>query len=122
MLGVRYEDARERCLEVYRGEKREVKRCIYQSKEEIQEQFGRKMNQDVNGNRKLFWKEVSKMNVGKVENSNRSKDRNGRLILEENEVQRIWNEYYEDLHNVDTQEQGTVHMYGFDGVQRGSYF
>ena len=122
MLGVRYEDARERCLEVYREEKREVKRCIYQSKEEIQEQFGRKMNQDVNGNRKLFWKEVSKMNVGKVENSNRSKDRNGRLILEENEVQRIWNEYYEDLHNVDTQEQGTVHMYGFDGVQRGSYF
>ena len=25
------------------------------------------MNQDVNGNRKLFWKEVSKVNGGKVQ-------------------------------------------------------
>ena len=45
------------------------------------------MNQDVNGNRKLLWKEVSKVNTGKV-NSNRIKDGNGRLVLEEGEVQR----------------------------------
>ena len=37
------------------------------------------MNQDVNGNRKLFWKEVGKVNGGKVE------------------------EYYEDFYNIDTQ-------------------
>ena len=61
VLGVRDEDAMERCLEVYKEEKRKVKRCIYQSKEEVQEQFGRKMNQDVNVNRKLFWKEVRKV-------------------------------------------------------------
>ena len=59
-MGARDEDARERCLEFYKEEKRKVKRCIYQSKKEVQEQFRRKMNQDVNGNRKLFWKEVSK--------------------------------------------------------------
>ena len=53
--------------------KRKVKRCIYQIKEEVQEQFGRKMSQDVNGNRKLFWKEVNKVNRGKEENSNRIK-------------------------------------------------
>ena len=45
--------------------KRKVKRCIYQSMKESHEQFGRKMNQDVNGNRKLFWKEVIKANRGK---------------------------------------------------------
>ena len=44
------------------------------------------MNQDVNGNRKLFWKEVSKVNGGKMENSNRIKDGNRRLALEEVEV------------------------------------
>ena len=44
------------------------------------------MNKDVNGNRKLFWKEVSKANGGKVENLNRIKDGNGRLILENAEV------------------------------------
>ena len=37
-------------------------------------------------NRKLFWKEVSKANGGNVENSNRIKDGNGRLVLEEAEV------------------------------------
>ena len=62
VLGARDEEAIERCLEVYKEEKREVKRSIYQSKEEVQEQFGRKMNQDVNGNRKLFWKVVNKAN------------------------------------------------------------
>ena len=32
-----------------------IKRCIYQSKKKVNKQFGRKMNQDVDGNRKLFW-------------------------------------------------------------------
>ena len=76
----------------------------------------------MNGNRKLFWKEVGKKNGGKVENSNRIKDGNSRLILEEVEMQRIWKEYFEGLYNIDTQTQGTVHMCGFDGVWRGNYF
>ena len=43
----------------YREKRRKVKRCIYQSKMEVNEQFGRKMNEDVNGNRKLIWQEVN---------------------------------------------------------------
>ena len=38
-----------------------IKMCIYQSEKEVNEQFGRKMNRDVSGNRKYFWKEVSKV-------------------------------------------------------------
>ena len=34
-----------------------------------------------------------------MENSNRIKDGNGRLVLEE---AKIWKEYYEDLYNIDT--------------------
>ena len=55
MLVARAEEAKERFMEVYKEEKRNVKRCIYQSKIYIR----RKMNQDVNGNRKLIWKEAS---------------------------------------------------------------
>ena len=44
------------------------------------------MNEDVNGNSKLIWKEVSKANGGKVENFNRIKDGNGKLVLEEAEI------------------------------------
>ena len=55
----------------YREEKKKVKRCIYQSKKDVKEHFGRKINQDVNGNRKLLWKEVSNVKGGKVESSSR---------------------------------------------------
>ena len=65
---------------VYKQEKIKDKMCIYNSKEEVQEQFGRKMSQDENGNRKFLWKEVSKANGGMVENSNRIKDGNGKRL------------------------------------------
>ena len=86
MLRARYEDAKERCLVVHKEEKRLVKRCIYQNQGGGPRTLGRKMNQDVNGNRKFFWKEVSKAKGEKVENSNRIKDGNGGLAMEEVEL------------------------------------
>ena len=40
------------------------------------------MNQDVDGTRKLFWKEVSKVNAGKVESCSRINYGAGRLHWE----------------------------------------
>ena len=37
-------------------------------------------------------------------------------------MRRIWKEYFEDLYNIDTQEQVAVHMYGFHWIWRGNYF
>ena len=37
----------------------------------VNEQFGRKLNQDVSRNMKLPWKEMGKVNGGKVKNCNR---------------------------------------------------
>ena len=122
MLGARDKAAKERCLEIYKEEKRKVKRCIHQSKKEVRGQFERKLNQCVIGKRKLFWKRVSKANIGKVENCSRMKDINWRLELEEIELGRLWKEYFEDLYNIDSQEQVSAHMCGFDGVLRGNYF
>ena len=59
---------------------------------------------------------------GKVESCMRTKDENGRLTLGKYEVQKFWKEYFEDLHNIDTQKQVAVHMRGFDGIGRGNYF
>ena len=70
----------------------------------------------------MFWKEVGQGNGGNVENSNRIKDENGRLAVEETEMRRILKEYYEDLYNIDIQEQVAVHICGFDGVRRSNYF
>ena len=60
-------------------EKRKVKRCVIHSKKKVNKKFRRKMNEDVNGNGKLFWKEVSNAKGGKVESFSRVKDGNGRL-------------------------------------------
>ena len=35
---------------------------------------------------------------------------------------KVWKNYFEDLYNIDTQDQITVHMYDFDGIQTGNYF
>ena len=86
VLAVSDEEAKERCMEAYREEKRKVKRCIIQSKKKVNEQFGRKKNEDVNGNRKLFWKEMSNAKWGKVESCSKIKNENWRLAQGEDEV------------------------------------
>ena len=106
-----------------RTERRErFKRCIIQSKKKVNEQFERKMNEDINGNRKLFWKEMSNAKGGKVGSCSRVKDGYGRLAQGEDEVRKIWKEHFEDLYNIDTQKQVAVNMYGFDGIRGGNYF
>ena len=44
------------------------------------------------------------------------------MVLEEAEVRKTWKKYYEDLYNIDTQEQVAVPICGFDGVRRGNYY
>ena len=65
MLITSNEEAKVRCMKAYREEKKKVKGCIYRSKKKVNENFGREMNVDMNGNMKLFWKE-SQTGVGLV--------------------------------------------------------
>ena len=53
-MGARDDAENDRYLDIYKEENRKVEKCIYQRKREVNEQFGRKMNQDVDENRKLF--------------------------------------------------------------------
>ena len=75
----------------------------YQSKKEVNEKFGRMMIQALYGNRKFFWKDVSKVKGGKVESCSRIKDG-------EDDLRRIWKDVLR------------IHMCDFDGVQRSNYF
>ena len=40
------------------------------------------------------------------------------MAQKEDVVRRIWKKYFEDLYNIDTQEQIAVQMWGFDGIQK----
>ena len=44
------------------------------------------------------------------------------MVQGEDEVRKVWKEYFEDLYNMDTQEQVAIHMCGFDRIRRGNYF
>ena len=55
---------------------------------------------------------ASNVKGGKVESCSRIKDGNGRLAQEGNKVRKIWKQYFEDLYNIDTQEQVAIHMCG----------
>ena len=92
-------------------ERGKIKECIYLSNKEVDGQLGRKMNQDIHGNGKFLWKKMSKVN-GRMVKRCRMKD----------EVQKVWKGVSEDLYNICAQQQVSVHMCGFDGVQRGNYF
>ena len=37
--------------------------------------------------------------------------------MEKDEIKMIWRNYFEDLYNMDTQEQVLGHMWGFDDIQ-----
>ena len=77
VLAASDEEAKESCMEAYKEEKRNVYTSIF-DKKKVNKQFGWKMNEDVNGNRKLFRKEVSNVKGSKVEICNRVKDVNGK--------------------------------------------
>ena len=63
---------------------------------------------------------MSNAKRGKVESCSTIKDGSGRLAQREDELRKIWKEHFEDLYNIDTQEQVAFHMCGLDGIQRGN--
>ena len=67
VLRGRDEDSKEKCMEAYKEEKKKIKSCMCQSKKEVNEQFRRKMNEDLIKNRKQFWKEESRADEKKEE-------------------------------------------------------
>ena len=64
---------------------------------EVNERFGKKMNQDVNGYKKLFWKEVVKWKSEKMGICSKIKYKTGSLGLGDYDVQETWKKYFEDL-------------------------
>ena len=57
---------------------------------------------------------MSNAKGGKVDSCSRIKGGNGRTAQGEDEARKIWNEYVEDLYNIDTQEEVALHMCGFE--------
>ena len=81
VMGARVEVTKDRLWRSVKKKRKRLRKCIYQGKKEVNEQFRRKMNQDEDRTRKFFWKKVSTVNGEKVEGCIRIKDVNERLAL-----------------------------------------
>ena len=57
-----------------------------------------------------------------MKSCSRVKVGNGRFPQGEDKARKIGKEYFEDLYDIDTQEEVAVHMCGFDAIRRGNYF
>ena len=101
MVEARKSNEKEICLEIYKDEMRAVKRCKYHSKKKTNEEFVRKMNQNANGNRKIFLKEEGKANGRKLENFSRIKKKKQNWESGSGSGE-TWEEYFEDLYNITT--------------------
>ena len=64
-------------------------------------QFRGKMNEDIDRDRKLFWKKMNNLNGRKDESSCRKRMKMG-LELGEDELRRIWKDYLQNLYYMDT--------------------
>ena len=45
-----------------------------------------------------------------------------KIELGEDDLWKTWNEYFEDLYNMDTEAGVTVNMGSFEGTRRGKFF
>ena len=71
-MGDKDEETKKKMYESLQRRKNNTQKLyIYHNKMKVNEQFGRKMNQDVDGNRKYFWNELSNEKGGKVESCSR---------------------------------------------------
>ena len=49
-------------------------------------------------------------------------NRNGVFVTDEMDVRGVWKEHFENLHNINSNDEVLVNVCGFDGTRRNRYF
>ena len=63
----------------------------------MDEDFGSRLSQKFEENKKLYWKEVERERGGRKVMSSKVRDEDGRLVKESRAVRGRWREYLKDL-------------------------
>ncbi len=79
----------------YKDWKNRVRELIKESKRRVDEEFGSKLSQNFNENKKLFWKEVKKARGGEKSGDVRMRGEDGELVGGKSELKEIWKSYFE---------------------------
>lgn len=96
--------------EVYKEVRNRVKTVVRRVKRAADERWGRRVTENFERNKKMFWKEVKRARKGQSEREERVKGVDGRMIVEAEEVRKRWAEYFESLLNVEDEREADIRM------------
>ncbi len=91
------EEVRERQKREYRDSKALVKRLVRESKERVDEDFGRKLSAEYVENKKLFWREVRKEMGGRKSDTCRMKRSDGAIVRRNEDIREVWKSHFEKV-------------------------
>ena len=70
------------------------------------------MGNDIEGNKKRFWKEVKRVRKGEQARDEMVKNVNGKILRDGVEVRRRWAEYFEQVLNVTDVREANINLVG----------
>ena len=76
-----------------------AKEEVQKAKQEQWQEFGKRLQESYQGNKKLFWGAMKSMRKTKRCPIRQIKNENGEIVKEENEILQTWRKYFEELHN-----------------------
>ena len=89
----------------YRAQRAVVKRAVKVAKRMADLRWGERLENNFEGNKKMYWKEVKRVKKGEQARDEMVKNVNGQVLRDGVEVRR-WAEYFEQVLNVaDVREQ-----------------
>ena len=92
----------------YREMREVVQQVMRRAKRDADARWGRRLCQNFEENKKMFWKEVKMVRKGETGKEEVVKDVNGQLLLESGDVRKRWAEYFDDLLNVEDAREADI--------------
>ena len=81
---------------------------VRRAKRDADARWGRRLGENFEENKKMFWKEVKRVRNGENGREDAVKEVNGSLLLESGDVRKRWAEYFEELVNVEDPREANI--------------
>ena len=98
--------------EVYKDKRREAKGAVKQAKRMADERWGERLASNFKDSKKMFWKEVKRVQKGESKKEECVKDVNGEVLSERTRVLGRWGEYFGNLLNVTDERKAEITAVG----------
>ena len=90
-----------------------MKQAVQAAKRMADRRWGERLGNDLEGNKKMFWKEVKRVRIGEQAREEMVKDVNGQILRDGVEVRRRWAEYLEQVLNVADLREANINAVGY---------